>query len=122
MPQWYTWSATLRNLSASASSIKPSTTFTEFSQPPDLGRLLSHDGKTANRVKGSANAIAKPNMPTIGRTVSPPAEATRMLPTIGPVQEKDTSTNVKAMKNTPAQPPLSACESTLVSQELGKVI
>ena len=35
------------------------------------GGLLNHDGKIANKVKGSANASEKPNMPTIGRSVSP---------------------------------------------------
>src|SRR4051812_30641115 len=61
-------------------------------------------------------------MPTVGFRVSPEAEAIKMLPTMGPVQENDTRTKVKAMKKTPIQPPLSACLSTLVSHELGKVI
>ena len=43
-------------------------------------------------------------------------------PTIGPVQENDTSTNVRATKNTPARPPLLDFSSDLLSQELGSVI
>jgi len=41
---------------------------------------------------------------------------------IGPVQEKDTSAKVKAMKKIPIKPPLSAIRSDLLDHELGKVI
>ena len=43
-------------------------------------------------------------------------------PTIGPVQEKDTNTRVRATKNTPPRPPLLLLASDLLSQELGRVI
>src|SRR5688572_20354488 len=58
----------------------------------------------------------------VGFRVSPEAEAIKILPTIGPVQENETRTSVKAIKKTPSQPPLSAWASALVSHELGKVI
>src|SRR3989339_1476238 len=112
----------LRNFNPSASSRNPKTTFTEFSQPPDLGRLLSHEGNIANSVKGSAKASAKPNIPMMGIRISPPAEATSIAPTIGPVQEKDTRTNVNAMKKGPVKPPLSTCLSDFVTSQLGSVI
>src|SRR5919112_684760 len=98
----------LRNLSASISSTKPNTTFTVFSQPPERGRLFSQEGKMANKVNGSAKASENPNMPTTGIMVSPRAAKPSTVATMGPVHENDTSTNVKAMKNTPNQPPLSA--------------
>lgn len=41
---------------------------------------------------------------------------------IGPVQEKETSESVKAMKNIPIRPPLSAMRSERLAQELGRVI
>src|ERR1035437_876875 len=112
----------LKNFNPSASSRKPSTTFTELSHPPDLGRLVSHDGKSANRVKGKAKAKEKPSIPMMGMMTFPPAEATSMAPTMGPVQEKETSTKVKAMKKAPANPPLSACLSALLIIQFGRVI
>src|SRR5690606_31897989 len=120
-PQWYTWSAMLKNLKARASSRKPKTTLTEFSQEPDLGRLLSHSGKTAKRPKGMAKAREKASMPNMGCRISPPAEAINMDPTIGPVQEKETNTKVKAIKNMPVNPPLSPLASTLLTRPLGRV-
>src|SRR5688572_27558809 len=98
----------LRNLKAKANSTKPKTTLTAFSHPPDFGNEFNHPGKKANNVKGIANAREKANIPMIGFKNSPPAEETKILPTNGPVQEKETSTNVKAIKNTPSNPPFSA--------------
>ena len=65
-PQPLDRSATDRNLSETASTINPSTTFTEFSQLPDFGNVFSHDGKIANREKGIDRAKAKPNIPIVG--------------------------------------------------------
>ena len=73
-------------------------------------------------MKGRAKAVEYASMPAMGFRVSPPADDTRMLPTKGPVQEKDTSTRVKAMKKTPYQPPLSAWASALFTRLLGSVI
>src|SRR5690606_31427097 len=111
----------LRNLKAKASSKNPKTTFTEFSQPPDLGRLFSHSGKIAKSANGIAKAREKANMPKIGWMISPPAEAIRIEPTMGPVQEKDTNTKVKAIKKIPVNPPLSPLASTLLTRPAGKV-
>src|SRR4051812_40792664 len=69
-----TRSALDKNFMASASSKKPSTTFTELSQPPDFGRELSQPGKAANNPNGSARASEKPNMPKNG-PASAPVEA-----------------------------------------------
>src|SRR5882672_9123548 len=112
----------LKNLNASAISTKPNTTFTVFSQPPDFGKDFNQFGKKAKVVNGIAKARANANMPTIGFKNSPPADETKMLPTSGPVHENETSTKVNAMKNTPINPPLSACWSTLLMKELGNVI
>src|SRR5690554_5695700 len=111
----------LKNLKARASSRNPSTTLTEFNQPPDFGKLLSHSGKTANKPKGMANANEKANIPKIGWRISPPAEAIRIEPTIGPVQEKETRTKVNAIKKIPVSPPLSPFASILLTNPLGKV-
>ena len=50
------------------------------------------------------------------------AAATSAVPTIGPVHEKETIAKASAIKKIPIKPPRSACESTLVPHELGKVI
>ena len=41
---------------------------------------------------------------------------------MGPVHENDTNTRVRAMKNTPTKPPLSALASLLLTSELGNTI
>src|SRR5690242_10027906 len=48
IPHWDTRSAFDKNLTAIASSKNPSTTFTDVSQPPDLGSECSHPGNIAN--------------------------------------------------------------------------
>ena len=68
-----------------------------------------------------AKARPKENMPNTGFTSSPPAEEIKIEPTIGPVQEKDTSTKVKAIKNTPPSPPFSAFASILLTKLEGRV-
>ena len=66
--------------------------------------------------------MKKPSIPTIGLITIPPADSTRMAPTIGPVQLKETKTNVKAMKNAPPMPPLSTKRSVLLPQLPGRTI
>ena len=61
-------------------------------------------------------------MVMIGSQNSPCVLLISTEPTIGPVQENDTSTRVSATKKTPARPPSLECESDLLSQELGSVI
>src|SRR5205085_2092431 len=107
------------NLKAKAISIKPSTTFTLLSQPPDFGKVFNRPGKNAKTVNGIANDKEKPNMPMMGLINAPPADDTRMLPTIGPVHENETSTKVNAIKKTPNSPPFSACWSTEFTNEPG---
>ena len=84
---------------------------------------MSNDGKSAKIVNGSANANAKPNIPTAGANISPDVEtSTRRKPIIGPVHEKDTSTRVNAMRNILKRPDvLLAFSSTLFVQEDGNV-
>ncbi|GAH75910.1 unnamed protein product, partial [marine sediment metagenome] len=101
--------------------INSSTTLTELSQPPDLGKLFIHDGKIAKRVKGKANAKENPNIPRAGSITSPLAASTKRAPTIGPVQENDTRTVVSPIKNAAISPPLSACLSVLFINLLGKI-
>ena len=46
----------------------------------------------------------------------------KIAPTIGPVQENDTNTKVKAIKKAPISPPLSSFETDLLTIQLGIVI
>ena len=85
--------------------MKPSTTFTVLSHEPERGISLSSVGKKANRPKGSAKPRAKPPMPNAGPRILPcEAASTNSVPIIGPVQENDTNTKVKAMKNMEMKP------------------
>ena len=100
MCQPYAKSATDRNFNDNANSTKPRITFIVFSHPPDFGRPFNHDGNIANTVKGTANAIANPNIPTAGPTTLPCVTAsTSSVPIIGPVHENETSTKVNAIRN-----------------------
>ena len=104
--------------------MKPSTTFTELSQPPDLGISLSHDGKIAKRVNGIARASAKPPMPIAGPVKSPiPAASTSSVPMIGPVHENDTNVSVNAIKKMLRSPVVaSALLSILFAHESGSLM
>ena len=119
---WRTKSALERNLNARASSKKPKNTLTVFNQPPDLGKEFNQPGKAANKANGSAKAKEKPNIPTNGPIPPIVADSTNNVPTIGPVQEKETKAKVKAIKNIPKKPPLLEAESAFVTHELGKLI
>ena len=70
----------------------------------------------------SAKAKEKPNIPTNGPIPPIVADSTNNVPTIGPVQEKETKAKVKAIKNIPKKPPLLEAESAFVTHELGKLI
>ena len=102
----------------SATSMNPSTTFTELSHPPLLGSFLSIEGKKAKRVNGSAKATEKASIVTIGLQNSPAVDLISTEPTMGPVHENDTSTSVRAMKKMPARP----LESVLLTIHEGIVI
>jgi len=78
--------------------------------------------KIANKVNGIAKANEKPNIPITGLIISPWAEAIKIEPATGPVQEKETKTKVNAMKKTPMIPPLSDCASILLTKLEGKTI
>lgn len=117
-----TKSAWDKNLKANASSKNPKTTFTVFNHPPDFGKEFIHPGSIAKSTNGMAIAKENPNIPTMGAIPPLEAASTNKEPTIGPVQLKDTMANAKAIKNIPAIPPLSACLSTLLAQELGSII
>ena len=106
----------------SATSMNPSTTFTELSHPPLLGSFLSIEGKKAKRVNGSAKATEKASIVTIGLQNSPAVDLISTEPTMGPVHENDTSTSVRAMKKMPARPLESALESVLLTIHEGIVI
>ncbi len=119
-----TKSALDRNLKASANSRKPSTTFTEFNQPPDCGKLFSQDGNAAKRPKGRAKPIPNPNIPTVSALAPPSDDSTlpRSAPNNGPVHEKLTRTKTIAIKNIPMKPPTSDALSALFIQLEGSVI
>ena len=105
--------------------MNPITTFTVLSHPPPLFlRSFRSEGKNARSVKGRANASENANIVTIGIHHAPLLDVAwiRTLPTIGPVHENDTSTSVRAMKNTPASPFLSEPLSLLLTRDCGRVI
>ena len=77
-------------------------------------------GKKANKEKGKASPRPNPNMPMMGAIAIPwELVCPNKVPTIGPVHEKETITNVNAIKNIPVNPPLPAFESALFAQLLG---
>ena len=73
-------------------------------------------------VNGSANATENASIVTIGVQNSPSVDLMSTVPTIGPVQENETSTSVRAMKKIPIRPPLSECLSDLLTSEVGRTI
>ena len=78
----------------------------------------------AKRAKGTAKAMAKPNMPMAGASQSPEVTVcTSSRPMIGAVQEKLTSTSVKAIRKIEMRPVvLEALLSTLLAQLSGSLI
>ena len=76
-----------------------------FIQPPDFGIDFSQDGNKANSVNGNAKAIANPSIPIAGATTLPVVDTcTSKKPIIGPVQEKDTSESVNAIRKILSSP------------------
>ena len=63
-----------------------------------MGSELSQLGKRANKTKGIDKERAKPNIPIIGSNNSPESALTNTYLAKGPVQEKETNTNVKVPK------------------------
>ena len=118
----YAWSGILKNLRAKASSKNPRTTLTEFSQPPDCGKLSSQLGKIANNENGIANASEKPSITIIGFKKFPATASIITVPTIGAVHEKETRTSVRAIKKIPNSPPPSAFLFILLRNLLGILI
>jgi len=97
-----------KNLKANPSSRKPKITLKVFIHLPDLGKEFNKFGNKAKRVNGRAKAIPNPSIPTVN-CIAPPCEEiepTSNEPNIGPVHEKETKTNVKAIKNIPIKPPI----------------
>src|SRR5690606_30193263 len=100
-----TKSALDKNLNAKANSRNPNDTFTVFIQPPERGKVLSQPGNIANSIKGKANASEKPNIPISGAKPPFDAASTKIVPTIGPVHENDTTARANAIKKIPTIPP-----------------
>ena len=84
-----------------------------------MGSELSQLGKRANKTKGIDKERAKPNIPIIGSNNSPEAALTNTIPTKGPVQEKETNTNVSAIKKIPKYPPFDSDSALLFVHEEG---
>ena len=103
--------------------MKANTTFTELSQPPDLGNDFIRVGNIAKRANGSANADENPNIPTAGPIAMPDeAASTNRVPIIGPVQENETNANVKAINKMLTKPVVaSAFASIFVVHDAGSV-
>ena len=78
----------------------------------------------AKRLNGMDRAKANPNIPIAGPTAVPiEAACTNRVPIIGPVQEKDTNTNVNDIKKILMMPVVeSAFVSNLLVQEEGNTI
>ena len=73
-------------------------------------------------MNGNAKAVENASIVTTGCHTIPEVEFIRTVPTIGPVQENETSTSVRAMKKVPASPPRSALRSVSFTMRLGRVI
>ena len=95
---------------------------TLFSQPPLLGRPFSREGNKAKSVNGRAKASENASIVIIGVQNSPCVDLISTDPTMGPVQEKETSTSVRARKNIPPSPPLSEFLSAELVHLEGRVI
>ena len=76
----------------------------------------------ANNVKGNANANPKPAMPWVNAQAPPCNEPTNKVPSIGPVQEKETMAKVIAIKKMPPKLPNPLLASALLAMPLGNVI
>ena len=79
-------------------------------------------GKIANNANGRASPIEKPNIPKAGPPIPPLPAITKREPTIGPVHEKETITNVNAIKNMPPKLETLALLSVTFVHEEGNVI
>ena len=86
--------------------------------------FLSTEGNMAKSVKGAAKPMPKPSMVMreTQRSVVLVERLTRAAPRMGPVQLKETSTVVRAMKKGARRPPLSACSSDLLIHFSGILI
>ena len=85
--------------------MKPSTTLIVVIHEPDFGADFNHEGNIAKIVNGRAKAKAKANIPMAGANQLPVVVVcTSNIPMIGPVQEKDTSTSVKAIRKMESSP------------------
>ena len=73
-------------------------------------------------MNGRAKATLKASMVTIGVQNSPEVDLMSTVPTIGPVQENDTSTRVSAMKNIPPRPFEEDLASLLLARLVGSSI
>lgn len=121
-PQCSTKSAFDKNLNASANSTKAKTFFTVSSQPPLFGKDFNQLGKMANNANGNANAVPKPAMPAVSDHAPSDAVPTSNVPSITPVQEKETITRVSAIKKMPLTLVKPLLASTLPAMPEGRVI
>ena len=110
---------------ANANSKNPRVTLILFIHEPPRLVFFKRVGKRAKRVKGSANAMAKPSIPMVGASTPPPEvlTPTRRNPMMGPVQEKLTKAKVNAMRKILSKPVvLEALESMALFHLEGRVI
>ena len=89
------------NLSAAASSTKPSEIFSVSIHSPDRGIAFTLVGASDRKTNGSAIVAPKIAMPIATRAVPNCATLASSEPTIGAVQVNDVITSVAPMKNTP---------------------
>src|SRR5436190_9932444 len=121
-PHCFTRSALEKNFTANASSINPNTTFTSVIQPPDFGNDLSQLGNMANNAKGKPNAKPNPAAPAVNGHAPSTATFANNVPSIGPVQEKETIANVPAIKNIPITFPMLDLAPALFAKPEGNPI
>src|SRR5579871_208758 len=124
IPHCSTRSAFERNFIAIANSKKPKTTFTELSHPPDFGKEWSHPGNMANNANGNANPKPNPAIPKLNWRAPPLLDnaPANNEPRIGPVQEKETTANVSAIKKIPTKFPAPDFEPAALVTRPGNVI
>ena len=121
IPHCFTLSAFAKNFIARATSINPKTTFTSFSQPPDFGIDWIQFGNMANNAKGKPKAMPNPAAPAVSGHAPWSATPVNKVPSIGPVQEKDTMARVNAIKKMPPQLPIPDFECARFTIPLGSV-
>ena len=104
-------------------SMKQFVGFSEvFQNQNNISEIAETLSNIANNAKGSPSASPNPPIPAVSSHAAESLEIdpARSDPNIGPVQEKDTIANVRAMKNIPIIPPADSLLVDLSTQDVGR--